>query len=277
MTSASARTVSSSAPFLGDRAGDPALVAERVAVARLRVAPDEDLVARLEEEHLGPDPAALERAAHRARTRAARRPTGRRGRSRRGRSARGSLGHELGEVGQQLARQVVDHRVAEVLEELGRGGLAAARQAADDDDVRGVSSSAAGRDGPPSGSRPRVYRMRRDADRSLAAAPDRRRWRPRTGRTWTPSTNGLTRSPPGVTRPRRSRSPRIASRRVARQPRRGHDADLRQPDEHDRELHDEPEREEQRGHEVEVLAGRISWTSGRSGSSAGTAANGRTT
>ena len=52
------------APLLGDRAGDPALVAERMAMARLRVAPDEDLVAGLEVEDLGPDPPALERAAH---------------------------------------------------------------------------------------------------------------------------------------------------------------------------------------------------------------------
>ena len=43
---------------------------------------------------------------------------------------------ELGEVGQQLAGQVVDDRVAEVLEQLGRGGLAAAGQAAEDDDGR---------------------------------------------------------------------------------------------------------------------------------------------
>ena len=41
--------------------------------------------------------------------------------------------HELGQVGQQLTGQVVDDGVAEVLEELGRGGLAAAGQAAEDD------------------------------------------------------------------------------------------------------------------------------------------------
>ena len=38
---------------------------QRVAVARLRVAPDEDLVVRLEEEDLGLDVAALERAQRR--------------------------------------------------------------------------------------------------------------------------------------------------------------------------------------------------------------------
>ena len=75
------------APLLGDRAGDPALVAERMAMARLRVAPDQDLVARLEEEDLRPDPPALERAAHRRRMPAAHRRTGRPGRLRPLRSA----------------------------------------------------------------------------------------------------------------------------------------------------------------------------------------------
>ena len=42
---------------------------------------------------------------------------------------------ELGQLGQQLGRQVVDDGVAEVLEQLRGGGLAAARQAAEDDDV----------------------------------------------------------------------------------------------------------------------------------------------
>ena len=41
---------------------------------------------------------------------------------------------ELGEVRQELAGQVVDDRVAEVLEELGGRGLAAAGQPAEDDD-----------------------------------------------------------------------------------------------------------------------------------------------
>jgi hypothetical protein len=41
-------------------------------------------------------------------------------------------GHELGELGQQLAGQVVDDGVAEVLEQLRRGRLAAAREAAED-------------------------------------------------------------------------------------------------------------------------------------------------
>ena len=65
-TSASARTGSSRPRSCGDRGGDPALVRQRVAVAGLREAPDQDLVARLEEDDHGPDPAALERAAHRA-------------------------------------------------------------------------------------------------------------------------------------------------------------------------------------------------------------------
>ena len=47
----------------------------------------------------------------------------------------GSSDDELGQLGQELARQVVDDRVAEVLEELRGGGLAAARQPAQEDDV----------------------------------------------------------------------------------------------------------------------------------------------
>ena len=123
------------APLLGDRAGDPALVAERVAVARLAEAPDQDVVARLEEDDPRPDAAALERAAH-----------GRQGQRRVAgpdieddRDPGEPLAvrrHELGQVGQQLAGQVVDDGVAEVLEELGGGRLAAAGQPADDDDGR---------------------------------------------------------------------------------------------------------------------------------------------
>ena len=103
-------------------------------MARLREPPDEDLVACFEEEHLRPNPAALQGAAH--------------GPERHRRIARsdvehdgdlaeaiGFVGDELGQLGQQLAGQIVDDGVAEVLEELGRGGLAASGQAAEDDDV----------------------------------------------------------------------------------------------------------------------------------------------
>ena len=99
------------------------------------IAPDQDLVARLEEDDPRPDPAALERAAH-----------GRQGERRIAGAdvehdrdpgePRAVRGDELGEVGQQLAGQVVDDGVAEVLEQLGGRGLAAARQPADDDDGR---------------------------------------------------------------------------------------------------------------------------------------------
>ena len=79
----------------------------------------------------------------------------------------GSLGNQLRELGQQLARQVVDAGVAEVLEQLRGSGLAGARQAAQDHDVlaravrrRGLvgalaSATAAGR---PSRSRARPAR-----------------------------------------------------------------------------------------------------------------------
>ena len=113
----------------------PAVVVERVPVARLAEAPDEDVVAGLEEEDLGPDAAALQRTAHRGEGQ--------------GRVAGADVEHdrdpreplavrrdELGEVGEQLAGQVVDDGVAEVLEQLGRGGLAATGQAADDHDGR---------------------------------------------------------------------------------------------------------------------------------------------
>ena len=133
-TSASRADRVEEAALLGDRAGDPALVGERVAVARLAEAPDQDVVARLEEDDLRPDAATLERAAHRGeRERRVAGPDVEDDRDPREALAVGR--DELGQVGQQLAGQVVDDGVAEVLEELGRGGLAAAGQAAQDDDV----------------------------------------------------------------------------------------------------------------------------------------------
>ena len=77
-TSASARIGSRSRRSSAIALGDARAVGERVAVAGLREAPDQHLVARLEEEHLRPDPAALERAAHRPRARSARRRPARR-------------------------------------------------------------------------------------------------------------------------------------------------------------------------------------------------------
>ena len=112
--------------LLGDRAGDAALVAERVAVARLAEAADQDLVAGLEEDDPGLDAAPLEGAAHG--------PEGQRRVAGPHVEDDRDLGEalavrrdELGQVGQQLAGQVVDDGVAEVLEELGRGGLARRR------------------------------------------------------------------------------------------------------------------------------------------------------
>ncbi len=119
--------------LVGDRCRDAAAVAQRMAVARLAVAPDEDVVARLEEDDPGDDPAALERAAHRG--------------DRHRRVAAPDVdddgdagepfpldGDQLGQLDQQLARHVVDDRVAQVLEELRGRGLAATRQAAEEDD-----------------------------------------------------------------------------------------------------------------------------------------------
>ena len=105
-----------------------------MAVAGLRVAANEDLVARFQEEHLRPNPAPLEGPAHRAEgQRRVARPNveddGDLGKSLR------VAGHKLGEVGQQIARQIVNAGVPEVLEQLGRGGLAGAGETAQDDDV----------------------------------------------------------------------------------------------------------------------------------------------
>ena len=104
-------------------------------MAGLAVPPDEDLVARLEEDDPGPDPATLERAAH--------------GRQSDGRISGADIDHdgdpseplavrrhELGEFGQELAGQVVDDGVAEILEQLRRGGLATPGQPAEDHDGR---------------------------------------------------------------------------------------------------------------------------------------------
>ena len=99
-------------------------------MARLAEAPDQDLVAGLEEDDPRPDPAALERAAHRAeRERRVAGPDVEDDRDLG--EALAVVRDELGEVGQQLAGQVVDDGVAEVLEQLRRGGLAAAGQAAE--------------------------------------------------------------------------------------------------------------------------------------------------
>ena len=63
--SASLRSGSRMLALLGDGAGDAAVVAERVAVARLAEPADQDVVAGLEEHDARPDAAALERPAHR--------------------------------------------------------------------------------------------------------------------------------------------------------------------------------------------------------------------
>ena len=131
-TSASGADGVEQAALLGDRAGDAALVAERVAVARLarsggsgpRRAPrGRTTCGRI------PRPSSAPRiAAERER-----RVAGPHVEHDRDLGEALAVGRdELGKVGQQLAGQVVDDGVAEVLEQLRRGGLAAAGQAADD-------------------------------------------------------------------------------------------------------------------------------------------------
>ena len=170
------------APLLGDRAGDAALIRERVAVAGLREAPDQDLVAGLEEEDLGLDPAALEGAAHGgqgqrciagAHVEDDRHPL----------ESLTVLRDQLGQPGQQLPRQVVDAGVAEILEELRRGRLARSRQPAQDHDVlvdhgRGIGLGCAGRARcEPSGSR-RSIGVRRPRVVYAAGGPRRDDHRP---------------------------------------------------------------------------------------------------
>ena len=131
-------------PLLDDGRGDPALVGQWVAMTRLREAPDQHFVAGFEKEHLRPDPATLERAAHRP--------------ERDRRIACPDIEHdrdlveplaivrdELREIGQELARQVVDHGVAEILEQLRGRGLAAAGQPGDDRHVLLFAESRFGR------------------------------------------------------------------------------------------------------------------------------------
>ena len=132
------------APLLDDRGGDAALVGQRVAVAGLGEAPDEHLVTRFEEEDLRPDAAPLERAAHR--------PEGDRGIPRPDVEDDRDLVEplaivrdELREIGQELARQIVDDGVAEILEQLRGRRLAATGQAGDDRDVLLFAESRLGR------------------------------------------------------------------------------------------------------------------------------------
>ena len=80
-TSDSPRTASSSWRSSAIELAIPRCVAERMAVAGLAEPPDQDVVARLEEDDPRPDAAALERAAHRREGERRRRRTGRRARS----------------------------------------------------------------------------------------------------------------------------------------------------------------------------------------------------
>ena len=137
ITSASERISDSRSRSRAIEAATPPSVAiQRMAVARLAEASDQDVVASLEEEDLGRYAARLERvdslsvgerrvAADRASSTSA--TTFELTRLTR---------NELRQVAQQLGRQVVDDAVANVLEQLARGRLAGAGQPADDRDVR---------------------------------------------------------------------------------------------------------------------------------------------
>jgi len=117
--------------FLGDRTGDPTTTRERVAVTRLRETTNQDVVASLEEDDPRLDASALESPAHRGqRERRIARPDVQDDRDLLEPAAIGR--NEFREIGQELARHVVHAGVAEVLKQLGRGGLAGSGEAAED-------------------------------------------------------------------------------------------------------------------------------------------------
>ena len=152
---------------------------------------------------------------------------------------------ELGEVRQQLAGQVVDDGVAEVLEQLRGRGLPAARQAAQDDDGRfglgGVGRGGSSvRPGPVGHLPERRMKTTVNSNRMYIVPP---------------STIGLTRSPPGVATAAKIGDAEDDHPARLAQLGRGHDPDPRQPVEQDRELHDQAEHEEHRRDEVEVRPG----------------------
>ena len=180
--------------LLRDRAGDAALIAERVSMTGLAEAADEHVVARLEEDDPRPDPATLERATHRGHRQ--RRVAGPNvehdGDTSEARTVRRD---QLGQVRQELTGQIVHDRVAEVLEELGGRRLAAAGQAADDDDGRLAHRVGRGPGLGLAGHRP-LRRMNRTVNSNrMYIVP--------------PRTNGLTRSPPGVTTAAKMEMPRM--------------------------------------------------------------------
>src|SRR5436190_218121 len=185
-------------PLLGDRVGDAAVLAERMTMTGLAVAPDQDVVASLEEDDPWPDPATLERAAH--------------GCQGKGRVASAHVEDdgdpceagaitrdELGQVRQELARQVVHDRVAEVLEELRRRRLAPARQPADDDD-RGLGHPVGGWSDLAVGGHLPLRLMNRSVSSNRMYIV-------------LPRTIGLTMSPPGVTTAAKIEMPRMIIRR----------------------------------------------------------------
>ena len=163
--------------------GHPLVVLERMPVACLAEPPDQHVVPGLQEDDARTDAAAFERTTHRGQGDG--RVTG---------ADVDDDGHprepiaigrnQLSQVGQQLARQVVDDAVAKVLEQLGRRRLAATRQAAEDHDRRLRQRFRRGPDVGLPGHRP-LRRMNRtvSSNRMYIVAM---------------SAIGLTRSPPGV-------------------------------------------------------------------------------
>ncbi len=223
-------------------------------MARLRVAPDQDLVAGVEEERPRADAAPLERPAHR--------------REGDGHLPGPDVEHDCDELeafrargrsgppGPAAAPRAGCRRnvSAKVLEELGRGHLAGPREAGEDHDVLLACT-------PPPGLPPGVVFPSRLPGRRHGGSlprgelpPQRTRRIESSYRTYivTPRTTGLMMSPPGVTTADTTAMITTTKRPRGTQARAGDDPDLRKQDEDDRVLHHEPEAQEQHRHEAEV-------------------------
>jgi hypothetical protein len=181
------------AALLGDRVRDAAMVAEGMAMAGLAEAPDQDVVAGLEEDDPRLDPAPLESAAHRPKG-DLRIPAADVEHDRHAGEPRLIRRDQLGQIREELAWQVVDDEVAEILEELRGGGLATPGEAREDHDRLLRDTPGHGLTGR---LRHRPVRLMNCtvSSKSTYMVP--------------PRANGLTRSPPGVATAAKIAIPRI--------------------------------------------------------------------
>ncbi len=206
-----------------------------MAVARLAEPPDQDVVAGLEEHDARHDPAALQGTTHR-RERERRVPGPHVDDDRHAGEPAQVRRHQLRQIRQELTGQVVDHGVPEVLEQLRRGGLAAARQARQDHDRLILGTV---RDGVFRGLAHRPVRLM-NRTVSLVQQVHRPTEHERAHEVATGRGDG---------REDGDRENHIASDLAEAIG--GDDAHARQAHEKDRELHDQPEGQEGGRHEVE--------------------------